>query len=47
MHQNSAVLVSPGYDEGPVVHDGDGDDEEPVVVGVSRWINDGDFFGSG
>ena len=29
----------PGYDEGPVVHDGDGDDGQPVVVGVSCWIN--------
>lgn len=41
------VLVSPGYDEGPVVHDGHGDDEEPVVVVVSSWIKDCDLFGSG
>lgn len=37
----------PGYDQGPVVHHRYGDDEEPVVVGVSSWINHCDLLKSG
>lgn len=34
----------PGYDEGPVVHDRDGDDGQPVVVGVTCRINHFDLL---
>lgn len=37
----------PGDDQGPVVHDGYGDDEEPVVVGVPSRINHSDLLGPG
>lgn len=37
----------PGYDQGPVVHDGDGDDGQPVVVGVTGRIDHCDLFRPG
>ena len=40
------VFMLPGYDQGPVVHDRDGYDEEPVVVCVSCRINHCDLFSS-
>lgn len=43
--QNTGVLMSPRYDHGPVVHDWQRDDEQPVVIKIPRRINDKHFLG--